>query len=63
MKFDAFNILLSKKMTRREFLLYLGMLVFVLSGISGILETLANPHRKISRTKPKTGFGTGAYGS
>lgn len=62
MKSQAFQALLSKKMTRREFLFYLGTLVFVLSGIAGILETVTTSHQKVARSKPKVGFGSGAYG-
>ena len=62
MKSAAIEALLSKKMTRREFLVYLGTLVLVLSGISGLLQKLTHHHQIATRAKPKHGFGAGPYG-
>ena len=55
--------LLSKKMTRREFLLYFGTLIVAIVGIPGILNKIENV---FSGKKPAadntTTFGTGPYG-
>lgn len=56
--------ILKTKMTRKEFLLYIGMLVLVISGVSGLLERLQSPRKLITKAKkPTSGFGNGAYGA
>jgi hypothetical protein len=59
----TFDKLLSKKMTRKEFLLHLGLLIFAITGISGILKTLGDPHGLgLPRGKALREFGSGPYG-
>jgi len=61
MSTNQFTQLLTKEMTRKEFLVHMGLLLFVLTGISGLLKTLSNPH--ITKNKNITsGFGSGPYG-
>lgn len=53
--------ILTKEMTRKEFLVYLGMLFLTIFGISSLLKSLS----KLSpspRKQPKIGFGAGPYG-
>ncbi len=58
----SFKKLLEKKLTRKEFLLHLGLLLFAITGISGLLKTLSDPHLVTRNTKAKNGFGSGSYG-
>jgi len=60
MKIAIFDELLSKEMTRKEFLLHIGLLLFVLTGISGLLKTLSDPY--LTSKKAQKGFGSGPYG-
>lgn len=65
MSLPLFSKLLSKRLTRKEFLTYLGLLVLTISGISGLLRTLSNPQlaefeRKASKTNRP--YGDGPYG-
>lgn len=54
MKVSLFDELLSKEMTRKEFLIHIGLLLMAISGLSGIIRTITDPH--IS-----SGFGGGPY--
>lgn len=59
----SFDLILTQKMNRREFLVYLGLLFLTLSGIKGILNSLKKDFPKKSLTTiPKTSFGLGGYG-
>jgi hypothetical protein len=58
---SIFHELLAKEMTRKEFIFHVGLLFLTLTGITGLLKTLANPH--IAHKQPITGFGRGTYGS
>ena len=55
------------KLTRKEFLVYVGAIIIGILGIPSILELISktNPKRKIvSLNKSKVrGFGSGAYGA
>ena len=62
MHIDLFEELLAKRMTRKEFLVHVGVLLFALTGISGVLKTLADPHITNNRTSVKARFGGGRYG-
>jgi hypothetical protein len=58
--------ILTKEMTRKEFLAYLGMLLLTIFGISALLKNLAslNPTKsKIAKNVTKPSFGSGAYGA
>jgi hypothetical protein len=61
MNTNIFQKLLSKEMTRKEFLLHLGMLVLVITGVAGMLKTLSDPYVS-SKQKTTQGFGAGPYG-
>jgi hypothetical protein len=50
---------LTKKLSRQEFLLSLGILAVSLTGVAGFLKTLAQPH--IS-PDPTSSFSSGSYG-
>jgi hypothetical protein len=56
-----FNTLLSKELTRKEFLKYLGLLFLAVTGVSGLMHTLSNPRLLDPRVR-QSGFGYGAYG-
>ena len=62
MHIDLFGELLAKQMTRKEFLVHLGILLLALTGISGVLKTLSDPHVVNKHIRPNTGFGAGRYG-
>lgn len=62
MHLQLFDELLAKQMTRKEFLVHLGILFLAITGISGVLKTLSDPHITSNRTNVKTGFGGGRYG-
>lgn len=62
MYIELFQELLAKPMTRKEFLAHLGVLLLVLTGISGLLKTLSDPHIVSTHTSPKARFGAGRYG-
>lgn len=62
MRKNPFNELLAKEMTRREFLQHVGFLLLVITGLSGIVKTLSDPHLIGSQTKASQGFGSGPYG-
>lgn len=61
MKLAIFDELLTKEMTRKEFLLHVGLLLLMITGITGLLKTLSNPHL-IAQNSTKKHFGSGAYG-
>lgn len=64
MQLGDFSSLLSKKMTRSEFLLHLGLLLLVVTGITGVLNTLSDPNLvKKKNKKVSSGFGGGPYGA
>ena len=57
--------LLSKQMTRREFLSYLGLMFITIIGISSFVKNLSdlNPKKQIKLpSSGKRAFGSGAYG-
>lgn len=47
-------------MTRKEFILHVGVLLLIVSGISGLLKTISNPNP--SASKLDNSFGNGPYG-
>lgn len=53
------------KLTRREFLMYLGVVFIGITGIPALLKTISNvnPNSSImvKKSKPRS-FGSGAYG-
>ncbi len=52
------NNFLQKEVTRKEFLLLIGLFIITITGISGIIKSL----NSISQTKTEQGFGSGPYG-
>lgn len=63
---QGLSVVLAKKMTRTEFLKYLGVMVVSVVGISSMLKNLAEinePHKKVKLSSSgKRTFGSGAYG-
>jgi len=62
---DHFSPLLSKRMTRKEFLVHVSFVFLALTGITGMVKLLADPHaasRTSQSTPTKRGFGSGPYG-
>lgn len=55
--------ILTKEMSRKEFLAYLGMITLTIFGISAFLKNLSslNPIKNTKKLT-KTSFGSGAYG-
>ncbi len=53
--------LLQKKMSRKEFLIFLGVIFLTVSGLNSILNNL----NKVidNKPNPKQGFGSGPYGA
>lgn len=62
MHIHVFDELLAKQLTRKEFLVHLGVLLFAITGISSVLKTLSDPHVVNKHLKPNAGFGMGRYG-
>jgi hypothetical protein len=67
MGLPAFDDLLSKKMTRKEFLIHVGLLLLAISGISSLVNLLSDPNLVSSKSRAgrntlKAGFGHGPYG-
>lgn len=69
MRLQQFDELLSKQMTRKKFLLHLGLFLLAVSGISGFFKNLFDPRMVDKHDNPvssqlgkKTGFGSGPYG-
>lgn len=63
MSTNDFDQLLAKPLTRKEFLLHLGLLAVAVTGITGLLHTISNPDLLSSRHKKvSAGFGSGSYG-
>ena len=58
--------ILTKEMTRKEFLVYLGMFFLTVTGVSTLLKNLSkmdfNSKKTISSKVSKSGFGSRAYG-
>jgi len=52
------NKLLETEMDRKEFLIYTGLILLTLTGISNILKNISS----ITQGKQKNGFGAGPYG-
>lgn len=61
MHLGLFSELLSKEMTRKQFLLHVGILLLAITGISTLLKTISDPHLT-SASKVRSGFGGGPYG-
>ncbi len=57
--------ILTKKMDRKEFLIYLGVFFLAISGISGLLKNLSKlkPQKKTLTTNGSSAFGSRAYGA
>lgn len=54
---------LSQKMTRREFIQYVGVFIVTTTGVMGLLHNITNPPLRARKTQRKTiDFGSGAYG-
>jgi hypothetical protein len=62
MKLDIFNELLAKELTRKEFLIHLGILLLAVTGIAGLLKTLSDPNLVNKKIKTEK-FGNGTYGA
>ena len=54
--------LLHQDMTRREFLLRLGLLFLALFGLSRFTKFISQPRSNESNSASQTSFGTGGYG-
>lgn len=56
------NELLSKEMSRKEFLQHIGSGMLVLFGISGLMKALLQQQPKTASRPSSTGYGSSAYG-
>ena len=59
--------ILTKEMTRKEFLTYFGLLILTVFGISALLKNISklSPTKKqkvVASAERKSSFGTGGYG-
>jgi hypothetical protein len=54
--------ILTKEMTRKEFLSYIGVFMLTLLGISSLLKNLSTLNPRKTRKLTKSSFGRGAYG-
>lgn len=54
--------ILTTPVSRRQFLIYLGLGLLALTGISGFIKKLSDPDSFSLRKKASPGFGSGAYG-
>jgi hypothetical protein len=59
MTLEPLQKLMAKKVNRKEFLLYFGLLLITVTGVSGVLKSLS----QIGQEKPTNGFGSGGYGA
>ena len=58
MTIKPLNQLLETEMDRKEFLLYAGLIILTITGISGVLKNVSS----ITQGKQQNGFGVGPYG-
>jgi len=56
------DALLSKNMTRREFLVHLGVILLAITGVTSLLNTLSSPNSLDFRKQTRQQFGSGSYG-
>ncbi len=56
------NKLLEQKMSRKQFLLRLGLMLFLFTGISGIIKKFSDPDSFNHHQKQSNSFGGGSYG-
>lgn len=59
MKAKPLAKLMEKEVSRKEFLLYTGVLLLAVTGISGVWKNVSG----IVEEKPQKGFGSGPYGA
>ena len=58
MAIKPLNQLLETEMDRKEFLLYAGLILLTITGITGIFKNIST----ITQGKQQNGFGAGPYG-
>ena len=58
MTLQPLTTVLAKEVDRKEFVLYLGLFLLAITGISGIWQRVGN----LTQNKPVKGFGSGPYG-
>jgi len=56
---QSISVLLSKRTSRKGFLLTLGVFLFALTGLSRVAQDV----RALDKTQTKGGFGGGSYGA
>jgi len=59
MTIKPLNQLLEKEVDRKEFLVYAGVLLLTVTGVSGVLKNVS----AITNGKTEKGFGGGPYGA
>ena len=59
MQFEELKSILDKKMTRKEFLMNIGIIIVTLLGITSAIKTITST---ISGKKQSIGYGSTAYG-
>lgn len=63
---SLFRNLSTKKMTRKEFIYFIGLIALTVFGIPSLLKSLTDlgtPQKRKKFASTKHGFGTGAYGA
>jgi hypothetical protein len=58
MQTKPLTILMEKEMSRKEFLLYTGLILLAVTGVSGVWKNLST----VINGKKQKGFGSGPYG-
>lgn len=54
--------LLQEQLNRQEFLIYLGTLFLLITGVAGLMKALHNPISSVEAGRQASGFGRGTYG-
>jgi hypothetical protein len=59
---SIFDELLKKELDRKEFLAYLGAAGLSLIGVTGLINSLTDPHAHKRASRLSDGYNDGAYG-
>lgn len=57
-----FGLLFKKEMSRKQFLLYMGVTLLTITGIPSILKMITHPVSNTHQSLSPQGFGAGVYG-
>ena len=57
-----FGLLFKKEMSRKQFLVYMGVTLLTITGIPSILKMITHPVSNTHQSPSSQGFGQGPYG-